>query len=110
MTTPIVTSITDEQLEELERSTANDLNNPNLQGEARVIVAGIASLIARLRAAEKDSRRLDFMIADPCVMQCQSGSSSPAVFRLYWPREGEHQTLWYATEREAIDTAMEQSK
>jgi hypothetical protein len=52
MTTPIVKSITDDLLDELERSANYDLNNPKFQGDARVLVAGIASVIARLRAAE----------------------------------------------------------
>lgn len=101
MTTPIMPSITDEQLAEIERFL--DFGGSMLKTKSEAW----RGVIARLRAAEKDVKRLDFMVADPCVMECQNGSMSTYVFRLYWPREDEHQDAWYPSEREAIDAAIE---
>ena len=99
MTTPTIPSITDEQLAEIERQCekfAGFAVNSTL----------VEQLITRLRAAERDAERLDWMMQEQCVIQCQNGTSSPTVFNVYWPSLGESQRYWYATERDAIDAAM----
>lgn len=59
------------------------------------------------RQREADTKRLEWMINEGCIVQYQNGTSSPTVFRVYWPSLAEQQPEWYATERGAIDAAME---
>lgn len=102
MTTPIVQGITDEQLAGIEVAVTA-MAGAAVPLSPEVVIA----LIDRLRAAEADAKRLEFYVRECCVMECMNGYSSPVVYRLYWPHEGEHQDAWHPTERDAIDAAME---
>lgn len=64
---------------------------------------------SRLRAAEADADRLEWMIDEGCIVQHQNGTASPTVFRVYWPAFAEQQPDWYPSDREAIDAAMERT-
>lgn len=101
MTTPLVPSITDEQLSDLEKQCEK------FAGFA-VSSTLVEQLISRLRAAEMDAARLEWMIQEQCVIQSQNGTGSPTVFNVYWPHLRESQRYWYATERDAIDQAMQE--
>ncbi|YCH23123.1 hypothetical protein M1D96_06360 [Pseudomonas sp. D1-3] len=57
MTTPIVPSITDEQLAELEESVVSTLADPELSDKDVATVMAIGGIIARLRASEKEAAR-----------------------------------------------------
>ncbi len=60
----------------------------------------------RLERAALDTKRLEWMLAERCIIESQSGTGSPAVYRVAWPGLGEAQSEWYPTEREAIDNAQ----
>ena len=102
MTTPIVKGVTDEELDKIEQDALVHCEGPWPEETLR--------LIARLRAAEADAKRLEWMINEGCIVQHQNGTASPTVFRVYWPALAEQQPEWYPTDRAAIDAAMEQSK
>lgn len=97
-TTSPVTSITDELLAEIEAADST----------AYYPASDMQIIVARLRAAEQDSARLDWYINQCCVMECMNGMGSPLIYRLCWPQEGEHQTEWYSSREAAIDAAMQQ--
>jgi len=62
MTTPIVPSISDEQLAELEQSASHEFFSDD--DDAAVMFGELLGLIARLRAAEADAKRYRFL-CDP---------------------------------------------
>lgn len=55
----------------------------------------------------KDAERLDWMIAEQCVMQWQNGTGQPTVYSLAWRQLGEIQAEWHGSPRAAIDAAMQ---
>lgn len=57
-----------------------------------------------------DTKRLDWMIEEGCVIYSMNGTASPTVYQVTWPRLGEHQREWYSTPRKAIDAALTHSK
>lgn len=59
----------------------------------------------RLERAALDTKRLEWMLAERCIIESQNGTGSPTVYRVVWPSLGEAQSEWYPTEREAIDHA-----
>lgn len=82
-----------------------------------VILSERAEMQQQLRAAmisvdncelfRKDAERLDWMIAEQCVMQWQNGTGQPTVYSLAWPQLGEIQAEWHGSPRAAIDAAMQ---
>ena len=71
----------------------------------------IIPLVNRVRAAieagtEKDTARLDFMIAEQCLIQHMDRIGAASVYRVYWPWRRARQHEWSATPREAIDAAI----
>ncbi len=102
MTTPIVTSITDEQLAELERTAFNaSLHEQDYVG---VHTSRLESLIARLREAEKNAARWRCARKILEVRNIQEGMSSYIEYGMVGSEE-------YNLELDqAIDAAMEQSK
>ena len=107
MTTTPVHTITDEQIAEIEKS-ALDKKSEGFLLTHNLSCDGLIALVARLREAEKDAARLEYMISEQCVVQWQNGCGSPVVYSLAWPQLGEIQAEWHATPRAAIDTAMQE--
>lgn len=71
----------------------------------------IIPLVNRVRAAikvgtEKDAARLDFMLAEQCLIQRMDRIGAASVYRVYWPWRRALQHEWSATPREAIDAAI----
>jgi hypothetical protein len=97
MTTPIVPSITDEQLAELESSYEH----------AYCTIPGslIAALVLRLRAAETDAARYRFLRSD-----VSRGKVDFCVVRKHWGEDSHSAILELDEADNEIDTAMEQSK
>ena len=138
MTTTPVMSITDDQIAEIERDIAAQASIKHGQCEGGVVVRGeicrecgatpkdscrrplpksyavpsnITALISRLRAAEKDAERLEFMMANQAIIWSMNGLDMPTVYSVSWNGMGkDRHDKWFDTERAAIDTAMEQSK
>ena len=52
-----------------------------------------------------DAKRMEWMLAERCIIESQNGIGSPTVYRVVWRSLGEAQSEWYPTEREAIDHA-----
>ena len=64
----------------------------------------------RLREAERDARRLEWLIGEQCIVESQNGIGRPIVYRLFWRHLGERQAEWYPSERAAIDAAMQAAR
>ncbi len=101
MTTPIVPSITDEQLAEIE--VYSNQSGFEDKDAAQLSVGELRGIIARLRAAEKDAARYRWI----------RGTENKVVLTLDG-REEDHveclESLSGESLDSAIDTAMEQSK
>lgn len=85
-------------------------DQPNFVVDAHYVAAAdpasVLGLIARLREAERDAARLEWLIGEQCIVESQKGMGSPIVYRLFWRHLGECQAEWYPSERAAIDAAM----
>lgn len=90
MTTPLVQSISDEQLAELEQMASNEFFSDD--NDACVMFGELRGLIARLRAAEADARRYRW-IAEHADVDCR----------------GHAPDADYNTLAERIDAAMERT-
>lgn len=55
---------------------------------------------------EKDTARLDFMIAEECQIEHVDRIGPPPFYRVRWPWEEREMRAWSATPREAIDAAI----
>lgn len=118
MTTPIVPSITDEQLVELE----DYCSLPVFQDEtdAPLVMGELRGLIARLRDAEKDAARYRWICDNACDLNFYaSGEPVPAAGERRITGKVEIDEAQYPVEDfgsakpqldSLIDTAMEQSK
>lgn len=137
MTTPLVQSITDEQLAEIQREFARqspcahwnrskvglgryhhcddcgaDVRTEKLESAQAAsdrhdeLASILAQAFDRLRAAEKDSQRLDWVIREQAVIYSMNGMSTPTIHHVVWPSLGEQQPEWFTSERQAIDEAM----
>jgi len=63
---------------------------------------------AELESCRLDAERLDFMLQEQCIIRAENGASMPTVFSLWWVTLSEGQRYWHATERDAIDAAMQE--
>jgi len=71
----------------------------------------IVPLVNRVRAAieagtEKDTARLDFMIAEECQIEHMDRPGAVPLYRVRWPWGDISQRDWSASGREAIDAAV----
>ena len=124
MSTPLVISLTDELVEELEAlakksdaagedwvsyaDLAGTLENKcDIDYIVDASPATILALLAERAELLRDAERLDWFIKECCVMECANGSASPVVYRIYWSHEAEGQREWRASPRAAIDAAMQ---
>lgn len=98
MTTSPVPSITDEQIAEIERFLSFG------GSMLKVKSAAIQGLIARLRAAERDAGRVDFLEKHPNWLRYNKGRYSCVL-----PGTNYSYRV-YATARDAIDAAMTEAK
>ena len=67
----------------------------------------ILALLAEREELKRDLERLDWMLAEQCIMRVQNGTGSPSVYSLWWSTLSEGQREWYASPRAAIDAAMQ---
>lgn len=89
MTTPLVQSISDEQLAELEQMASHEFFSDD--NDASVMFGELRGLIARLRAAEAESARLNLIVNSP-----QSDDFLRAV-----STEAEHQRQRWGSEHDS---------
>lgn len=102
-------TITDDQIAEIERKVETKKSEGFLLAH-NLSCADLLALIARLREAERDAKRLEWLIGEQCIVESQNGIGSPVVYRLFWRHLGECQAEWYPSERAAIDAAMQEAK
>ncbi|HEO1712397.1 TPA: hypothetical protein VAK88_006002 [Pseudomonas aeruginosa] len=107
MTTPIVQSISDEQLAELEGYS----QHPAFLGDedSAITMGELRGLIARLRAAEADAKRYRWLRSQP------NDCSAPRIDICHWQRNGddsvnEGEGLRLEEADKAIDAAMERTQ
>jgi hypothetical protein len=101
MSTPLVVSVTDELVAELEEACRE-------HGQGFMIETGeVLALLAERAELLRDAERLDWFIKECCVMECMNGSAWPVIYRIYWSHEAEGQREWHASPRAAIDAAMQ---
>ncbi|MFW4884455.1 hypothetical protein ACOAOW_11600 [Pseudomonas aeruginosa] len=112
MTTPIVQSISDEQLAELDELTAKLTGDWWVDWDSSYAVtaspSNIQSLISRLRAAEADAKRYRWLRSQP------NDCSAPRIDICHWQRNGddsvnEGEGLRLEEADKAIDAAMERT-
>jgi hypothetical protein len=113
MTTPIVLSVTDELIAELEQECRLGADQHAGMGhdyDSRLfdrIGDTLAAILSERSELKRDAERLDWMISEQCIMRVQNGTRSPMVYSLWWSTLGEGQREWYVSPRAAIDAAMQ---
>jgi hypothetical protein len=113
MSTPLVISVTDELVAELERECreAADIHGgAGSDYDSRLfdrLGDALKALLAERAELLRDAERLDWFIKECCVMECMNGSAWPVIYRIYWSHEAEGQREWHASPRAAIDAAMQ---
>jgi hypothetical protein len=66
----------------------------------------ILALLAERAELKRDAERFEWLLAERCIMRVQNGTSSPAVYSLWWSNLGCGQIEWLSSPREAIDAAI----
>ncbi|MDT4846891.1 hypothetical protein FQZ97_809340 [compost metagenome] len=103
MTTSPVTTITDEQLIELD--CCDEYSLRHMHGEVGLLIDSYRALLAEKAELRRDAERLDFLANEGAVISSVI-SNEPNRFRLEWPDLQEHQREWFPSPRAAIDAAI----